>query len=232
MVDGEYNHYESIEEWDCPYCFKAISSFRPPVFNPNNCSCVETGLFVNEDNESSEPSPYQLQGVQYQPAVCHQQPQSYMSSSVSVSCPEGPELEHPNINLGNTYLPLGPDMGLNEAQHRQSASFYSDISYQMHRFLVDEESSPPRYWTETTPSETKFLPQNIHIQSQREKSAKKRSKPSYQSLSSGSGDASFNSWGGDLTAAVGTQFEPSGNGCFEDEYPLAMSGMTDSHSEE
>jgi hypothetical protein len=68
--DGEYNHYEShyaygpiqygsycwsnywsIEQWDYPYCFKAISSSRPPVFNPGNCSYGEAGAFISGKDE-------------------------------------------------------------------------------------------------------------------------------------------------------------------------------------
>lgn len=229
---GEYAHYESIDQWDsiCPYCFKTISSSRPPVFNPDNCGCVEAGTHANGGDEQSSNSLFEMQGVQYEPAVYYQRPQSTTSSSESVPCPEGPEHEAPNFTIGNTFLPLVAEPGLNEVQHRRSASFHSEMSYQMRRFLVEGDSRPPAQSTESASSNTnKFLSQEIQIRTHQVKKPKKRSKPSYQSLSSG--DASFHSWGADPTIAIGTQFD-SGRSHFENEYPLTISGMSGYHSGE
>lgn len=99
--DDEYNDYESIDHWACPYCFKTISSSRPPIFNPDNCSCGEAGAFIGGEHE---PPALQQQVAQHNTELYCQRPSSYASSSYSISCPEGPEREDPNINVGNTYV--------------------------------------------------------------------------------------------------------------------------------
>lgn len=232
-LDGENSHYDSIEQWDsiCRYCFRTISSTRPPVFNPDNCGCVEVGPATHGDEQSSRSLSYGLQGVQCEAAIYHQRPQSTTSSTDSVTCPEGPEREDPNLTIGNAFLPLGPDVGLNEPQHRRSASFRSEMSFQMRRFLVESEPCLPTQLAKI-PSSANFLPQDIHIQSQRLEKAKNRSKSSYQSLSSGSGDASIHTWPEDPTVAIGTQFDHSEQACFKNGYPMTMSGMSGYRSEE
>jgi hypothetical protein len=234
--DGEYSHHDSLEQWEqwdsvCRYCFRTISSSRPPVFNPDNCGCAEAGTFASGGAENSQSTPYELQGVQHGREVYCQRPQSTTSSEESVSCPEGPEREEPKLHVSNTFLPLVADAGLNEAQHRRSASFHSEMSYQMRQFLEGEDPRLSLHSNGTPSIKATFLPQDIHIQAQRAKKSKNRSKPSYQSFSSGSGEVSFHSWGGDPTIAVGTQFDV-GRSVFEGEYPLTISGMSGYRSEE
>ena len=98
-----------LEQWACPSCFKTISSTRTPVLNADNCTCAEFGTA----------SSY------------HHVPASYVSSK-SPSLSEG--LEH-DIVRNNTFLPLSPKFSPNGVGHSRSASFHSDIFYQMRRFL-------------------------------------------------------------------------------------------------
>lgn len=235
--DGEYSHHESLEQWEqwdsvCRYCFRTISSSRPPVFNPDNCGCgVQGGTFATGGDEQSPSPPHELQGVQHGREVYYQRPQSTTSSDESVACPEGPEREEPKLHVNNTFLPLVADTGLNEVQHRRSASFHSEMSYQMRQFLIEEDTRLSAHSTGIPPSKAKFLPQDTYIQAQRAKKSKNRGKPSYQSFSSGSGGASLHSWGGDPMIAVGTQFDGRCS-VFEGEYPLTISGMSGYRSEE
>ncbi|KUJ20533.1 uncharacterized protein LY89DRAFT_445989 [Mollisia scopiformis] len=130
-TDSTHHYEESIDQWICSQCFKTVSPTRPPVFNPENCSCVEAGGGGPVSQPRTEEQPlYGYDNTMNQP--------SYASSVVSFTGPEGPERENPNMQITNNYLPLGPDTGLNETQHRRSASFESDMSYQMRRFLVEE----------------------------------------------------------------------------------------------
>ena len=143
IFDNNRHHYD-LDHWDCPICFKTISSSRPPVYNADNCSCASLGNFTNGRTRAAQLSSYSPQGHQYEnnTAKYYQTPQSYASSSpISVPCPEGPEHEDPNLHITNTYLPLRPDIGLNEAQHQRSASIRSNMSYQLLRFLVDQKES-------------------------------------------------------------------------------------------
>src|SRR3954470_18078114 len=117
-------------------------------------------MFANGNKEQSDANDYE-QRILHDPARYYQRSRSSTSSSVSISCPEGPEREEPRLNFGNGYLLLGPDVGLNETQHRRSASFQSNMSYQMRRFLVEGEPSFPNS-VETTSTGTKFLSQDIH----------------------------------------------------------------------
>lgn len=112
-------------------------------------------------------------------------------------------------------------MGLNEPQHR--LSFHSDISFQMGRFLIEGES-PLQLSTEVVPSESKFLQQDMHIQSQRRVKRAKKQKSIQDEQSSSSGDGSIYISGGDPTVAVGTQFDQGG--WFENGYPMTLSAMS------
>jgi len=68
----------------------------------------------------------------------------------------------------------------------------------------------------------------MYIQSQRSKKQRRRSKLSYQSVSSVSGEANFSSGGSDLMVGVGTWDDVGRN---ENAYPMTISGLTDSGSE-
>lgn len=226
MPNAGHDIYDECDgQWEltCHQCFKTISPTRPPVFNPDNCSCAETGTFANGDNRPviDQQNTYQYESVAYHP-------QSSTASSISDTCPEGPEHDEPRLTSGNTYLPLAPDTGLNEPQHRRSSSSHYDMSYQMRRFLVDQDSIRPQPSIEVVESETRFLSQDMYIQSQRSKKQRRRSKLSYQSVSSVSGEANFSSGGSDLMVGVGTWDDVGRN---ENAYPMTISGLTDSGSE-
>jgi len=221
---GEHSSYESIEQWNsiCSYCFRTISSARPPVFNPDNCGCAETGTFVYGNHEPSLSSPYEVGTYQYEAAVYGEPPPSSTSSAEPVPCPEGPERAEPDLPIENTFLPLGPEVGHNELQHRRSASFHSDISYQMRQFLSEGSSYSPVKLTETP---ARFISQDVHIQCQSVKN-KKKQKPSWHSEGSRSEDEIFFSGEIDPTIAVGSQFDQSGYEYFENGYPMTMSGIS------
>lgn len=234
IFDNNHHHYD-LDRWDCPICFKTISSSRPPVYNADNCSCADLGNFTNGLNQAAQPASYSPQGHQYESNAAKycQTAQSYASSAISVPCPEGPEREDPNLHITNTYLPLGPDIGLNEAQHQRSASIHANMSYQMRRFLVDQKESLPCYTAET-PSETRFLPQDIYIQSRGSKKTtkkeRKRSESGYPSFQGPSSEEQgFISIGVDPTAYVGDWADEGGIKYSADGYgyPLTMSGMTE-----
>jgi hypothetical protein len=221
-------HYpnENLENWQLP-CEQCIS--RPPVFNADNCSCAEVAAHSRGCQHLSQSSFYEQPRFHYENTlpVYHQQPQSYASSSISVPSPEGPEREDPNKPPTNNFLPLGPEAGLNETQHRRSASFHSDLSYQMRRFLVEQEEHqhPAPYATERAPAESGFLPQDIYIQSQAPGKGKK-GKLSYMSASTSSGDASFFSWNVDPVTGSGAWVDAEGN-LYEyagNSYPMVVSG--------
>jgi len=221
--DAHYQN-ENLEQWQlpCEQCIRTFSSSRPPVFNADNCSCAEVASHTRGGQHLSQSPFYEQPTYHYENTlpVYHQQPQSYASSSISVPSPDGPEREDPN-----NFLPLGPEAGLNETQHRRLASFHSDMSYQMRRFLVEQEEHqhPAPYATEHGPTETRFLPQDIYIQSQAPAKGKK-SKLSCMSASISSGDASLFSWDVDPVTGIGAWIDAEGNLYAGDSYPLAVSG--------
>jgi len=221
-----YDECDSQWELTCHQCFKTISPTRPPVFNPDNCSCAETGTFINGDNHPDNDHPV----CHYELSAYHNQAQSSTASSISDACPEGPEHEKPELSCGNTYLPLAPEIGLNEPQHRRSSSSHHNMSYQMRRFLIDQDSIRPLHCIESAAPETRFLNQDMYIQFQRSKKDKNRSKLSYQS--STSGEASFSGGGSNLMVGVGTWDDGGSKGEIE-RYPMTMSELTltDSGSE-
>jgi hypothetical protein len=220
---------ESLGQWQmpCEQCIRTLSSSRPPVFNADNCSCAEVASHTRGGPHISQSPRYERPMYHYENTlpIYHQQPQSYASSSISVPSPEGPEREDPNAQSTNNFLPLGPEAGLNETQHRRSASFHSDMSYQMHRFLVEQEEcqNPPPYATEHGPTETRFLRQDIHIQSPAPDTGKK-GKLSYMSTSTSSSYASSFSWEVDPITGIGAWTDAEGNLYVGDSYPLALSG--------
>ncbi|KAF4637424.1 hypothetical protein G7Y89_g645 [Cudoniella acicularis] len=227
--------YGEPDQFTCPDCFKTISASRPPVFNTENCSCVETAMISNGGGQLP-PSPtyaYAMHGIDSTPQVNnYYRPESYASSSRSVSCPEGPENAQPNITLlNNNYLPLAPETGLNEVEHRRSSSFNSDMSYQMRRFLVEQEQHQAAYAATTAAAPNHFLQQDIHVQSQTSLKVAKSSKKSKESTrsmqSSGSGDLSYIGWPTDPIMAIGAWAEGSGGDSNEDAYPMVMSGISE-----
>lgn len=131
--------------------------------------------------------------------------------------------------VANNFLPLGPDTGLNEISHRRSASFHSDMSYQMRRFLVEQIKDQPG--RTSSPPKDKFLPQETYIQSSKKKiKDKKRSKPSYQSFTSYSSEEQcFVGWGVEPTAYTGEWVDDQRFGYCRDGfgYSSTLSGMTD-----
>jgi hypothetical protein len=238
-IDNADQPYEDFDQWElaCFQCHKPISADRPPNYNAENCSCVEVGTRSNATGEYySQPmvreQPMYHYNATTQAHYHNQSPQSYASSSLSGPCPEGPERRDPNIPVGTGYLPLGPAVGLNEVSHQRAASFHSDMSYPMLRFLGERDLYEP-YATEHVPVNTKFLPQDPFIQSHISKKVQKgtkRSKQSYMSVqSSTSAETSFGSWGLDPLTETGAWAGDGGNLRPGDGYALALSGLTDFH---
>jgi hypothetical protein len=224
--------YYDLGQWTdlCGTCLKTVSSSRPPVYNPDNCSCADLGSFTHGTTQVPQPAASPGQGFQYKHNdAAYYPPQSYASSTASVPCPEGVEREDPNLHIDNNhYLPVAPEMGLNEVQHRRTASVHSDMSYQMRRFLVDQRDNQPR---QDISPQTKgnFLPQDTYIQSQATKKPKKdrKSKPSYQSFGSSVSEEYGFVFGADAMAHVGEWVDErirfgDGRG-----YEMSLSGMTD-----
>ncbi|KAG4442749.1 hypothetical protein IFR05_001766 [Cadophora sp. M221] len=225
--------FESFDDWACPVCFKKMSASRPPIFNADNCSCDEVANFhIGNNRYYSEPAIYEH--PLYNPGVAapvYNQAQSVASSSASVPCPEGPERENPNLPVGNSYLPLAAAPGLNETQHQRAASFHSDMSYPLQRFLGEMKTHPGVYETEhidhDRASNSNFLSQEIHLQSSRKvKRGSPHSKLSWMSGSSRSGDASVSSWGMDALTGAGGWANNSGY-ANTGAYAMALSGTTD-----
>jgi hypothetical protein len=239
MAHQNYDHdnndqaYEEIDQWElaCFQCHRPISADRPPNYNCENCSSVEAGTRASAEYFSHpmvREQPYHYGQTQYH----NQRAQSYASSNLSGPCPEGPEREDPNMHSTASYLPLGPPIGLNETQHQRTASFHSDLSLPMLRFLSEREY-PEHYATEHVPTEGRFLTQDLYIQSQASKKvhrSPKRSKQSYTSVqSSGSHETGF-SWGlPDPVAEVGAWDREGADGRPRDGYVLALSGLTEFH---
>ncbi|KAH8599026.1 hypothetical protein B0O99DRAFT_683750 [Bisporella sp. PMI_857] len=221
--DQAYN-----EQWElaCSICYETTSASRPPIYNARNCPCINlSGLTIAEHDQS--PSP-QEQQVYEEPTYL---PQSRCTSELSVSCPEGPEREDPSMRTntnGNRFLPIVPPLGLNEAQHRRSASFHSDLSYPMLLFLSSSSDLPSLPSYVTNPSSTRYLSQDLHIQFQRrEKKNGNGSKMSWQSRSSSSGGyRGFTGFGADPMVAVGA-WDDGWEGEGAGGYAMAMSEMTE-----
>ncbi|RDL41981.1 uncharacterized protein BP5553_01960 [Venustampulla echinocandica] len=241
--------YGEDAQFICPRCFH-MSTSRPTVVNGDNCGCVEAAMMGNGgggDGDGGGGGGGQEAQVERQRYAAgapspgyHYSPLSYPSSSGSVPCPEGPENAEPNINVtdntdntANYYLPLVPPVGLNEAEHRHTFYFNANMSYQLRRFILDEEcyDVPPS----TSPSPpgrggNGFLPQDPFIQSQTSlmvAESSKRSKQSKKSMkSSRSGDMGYIGYGADPTSMVGSWDAEGGEGYYDGEgYPMTMSGI-------
>ncbi|KAL2067309.1 hypothetical protein VTL71DRAFT_1733 [Oculimacula yallundae] len=214
-----FSQFENFNDWTCPTCYKRISASRPPIYNADNCSCDDIAAY--HTGYLSEPATYNHQF--YNPDIAspvYNQAQSINSSSASVPCPEGPEHEDLNLQIGNAYLPLAAAPGLNELQHQQRASSsHPEMSYLLHRFLNDPQILPSEtsvYDTERAacdapaPSDANFnfkpdfLSQEIHLQSSRKtKRGSPYSKLSWVSESSSRGNISIESWGMDVLSGAG-----------------------------
>lgn len=103
--------------------------------NLDNCSCVEVGGGASPPAPTSHHQQHQHPIYSYD-HTSHQLATGSAPSLSNTACVEG---EDRDVHYGtNNYLTLGPETGLNEAQHRRSASFESEMSYQMRRFLVEQ----------------------------------------------------------------------------------------------
>jgi hypothetical protein len=154
-------------------------------------------------------------------------PESYASSNRSVLSPDGVENAQPNINISTDFLPLAPEAGLNEVQHRRTSSVQADMSYQMRRFLVEQEYHHPISAPTPAPSPSKFLPQETHIISNKPQRKGKGSKKSMKSLqSSGTGEMSYIGFGADPITATGAWDRASENGYEENQYAMTLSGLS------
>lgn len=141
-----------------------------------------------------------------------------------------------DLHVSNTYLPLGPDMGLNEVQHRRSASFESDMSYQMRRFLVEDGYHQTEH---ENGGNANFLQQDVKIGygCTTSKKVNKGSKPSWVSGSSGRASNEELAWSlgqrGEMMRDVGAWMDGYGGVKMERgvgqvyEYPMVLSGITE-----
>jgi hypothetical protein len=241
MSVPNYNHteesrleYGDTDQFTCPRCYKIISASRPPIFNSDNCSCVEAAAFSNGIlMQRTQPSPYeQTPWLHYEaspPMYQQYHPESYASSNRSVPSPEGVENAQPNMNISSNFLPLAPETGLNEAQHRRTSSIHTDMSYQMRRFLVERDYNQPI--SAPTPAPSPFLSQETHILSQtppRRERGSRRSKQSKKSLqSSEGGDLGYLGFGAEASTAVGAWATEGNDGFLENQYAMTLSGVSD-----
>jgi len=238
--DQQYN--SSQWELTCPQCFKTLSPDRCPIYNPDNCSCMDLSGLTLDDHPHSPSSPYGQQAYD-EPAKFNyfRTAHSDASSNLgSIHCPEGPEREDPGNEplMNNTHgytngelirpLPICPLLGLNEERHRSLFS-RNEMSYQLRRFLeADTDTYVPYSFPHIpAPSQTQYLSQAMHIQSQIVEKHGCGSKKSYRSKSSGKGAGSGESGGlgmaTDMMSGIGEWDEDVGTG----EYALALSGLTE-----
>jgi hypothetical protein len=192
---GDSNTHEPTTNGVCFQCnkLKGISAAQPSIFNPDH------RIKIGSDATSecfSQPM------AREHPLYCNLP--AYASPFLSATWPEGPEKEELNTSQNhsvNTYLPLSPGAGLNEVQHRRTASFNSDISYPMQRFLGERLDFSPQFYTRTTEhtaSNAKHLKQDPHIQASKEVyTGTKGSKSSSAEV------ASFSGWVVDPSSGTG-----------------------------
>ncbi|KAG9235652.1 hypothetical protein BJ875DRAFT_440163 [Amylocarpus encephaloides] len=220
-------HLESndleYEDFSCPFCFRTISSDRPPIFNSDNCSCVEAAMVINGSNGTND-GPSSFEQPLYSPESC-------ASSSPSTRCPEGPETTHPNLHLSDSCLPLCPPPSPNEHEHASTSSKL-DLSYQLRRYLIEQEATQYPSPSPSPEPSSPFPRQELHVQlpgSMMVGKSSKRSKQSKKSLkSSSSGELGYSGYGADPTVFLGTwAMEREGGGRLGEEYPLEMSGVSE-----
>ncbi|CAG8982763.1 hypothetical protein HYALB_00001044 [Hymenoscyphus albidus] len=193
------NNSLGYEEFTCLLCYKTISADRPPIFNDDNCSCVEAAMVSNggEGQQSFRLIP---------------RPDSYASSALSVPSPEGPENEEPDIDLTANFPPVGPECGQSERRDSRSSVSGAYMSYQMRRFLVDlgQECG------ENTVTPPSLSPRDDHIDVQSSimacLSSKSGSKKSMRSSGSGE-EMSYIGHGSDVMCGMGTWAEDDDGLC-------------------
>jgi hypothetical protein len=227
MADNTQTH-EKIDQWQCVQCHSTIPLNHSPVLNTENCSCVEDGAGEGASQPPLIEQPTYFLETANNRHPYAQQPRSGSSSSLSVTCPEGPEREYPQIQALSSYLPLGPSIGLNEAQNQRIASFRSDISYPMLRFLHQHDTNST-YSTQHVPIQDAFLTQDLHMQSETSmrvlKTSRKKSRESMQSFKSAG--TSFISLGDGPLTEAGAWVSDGGNESPDEGYALALSGLED-----
>ncbi len=145
-------------------CIKNNSPNRPPVLNKDNVSSSEAGA---QENDPSAAAQAHAQGrdIDNLHFDSEHPPSSYASSnSGSVQAPDGPEIRDP----GNKFLPVAPDIGLGEEEHRRRASF-DDEGDRLVRSIRKYLKTLPRHerschasW-EGVGLQGGFLPLNTHI---------------------------------------------------------------------
>ncbi|TAQ88534.1 hypothetical protein B7494_g3124 [Chlorociboria aeruginascens] len=234
----EYIHrtHDASDQWTltCLECFKPVTATRPPIFNPENCSCVEDRSFTN-----GEPSYTPRTLPDYETTIHDQdsslalqyRPESYASSAASVRCPEGPESAQPNMSLMNTsgygaYAQAAPSVApapsSNALQHHHLSSVDADRSYTLRRFLGAGHGP--------------FLTHEVHVRSQG--GSMRATKGSKGSKFSGGSRGSVGSIGSaEMHKSVGKieTIREMGAWAKEDgasgQYAMAMSGLSDAWAE-
>ncbi|CAG8950689.1 hypothetical protein HYFRA_00002899 [Hymenoscyphus fraxineus] len=194
------NNTLGYEEFTCLLCYKTISADRPPIFNDDNCSCVEAAMVSNggEGQQSFGRIP---------------RPDSYASSTQSVPSPEGPENEEPDMDLTATFPPVGHECGQSERRDSRPSVSGAYMSYQMRRFLVDLGQECGENIV-TPPS---FPPRDDHMDVQSSMMACSSSKKSGSKKSMGSsgsgGEMSYIGHGSDAMCGMGTWAEDDDGMC-------------------
>lgn len=239
--DLDLEHEDSIDPWLCSQCFKTVSSSRPPVFNPENCSCVEiaNGGPPSPRGEIEQPL-YHYDNTGDLNPLYHNRAQSYASSALSFQGPEGPERENFDMRVTNEYSPLATNTRFIDPN---PISGEPEMSYPMQRFLIEDGYDQDIYGTEREVRHQDIKTRHGNGSS---KKAKKGSKVSFGSGSSGrrgSEEGDLN-WGQRFEGVreVGAWVDGFGYGfgfgyggvemereggvyCFQ--YPLVLSGVTE-----
>lgn len=249
MHNHHHYQHEALDQWLCSQCFKTISPTRPPILNLDNCSCVDLGSGGGGGMSSPYDQPRLTleQPVYTYDTTTHQQYNTQqLGTSTTDSAPE--RTNNATYRLPNTYLTLGPETGLNEAQHRRSASFESEMSYQMRRFLVEQsydytaQDAFEGDVVERDEGNRRFLKQDVNIgYGYKKKGSRKVHKGSKVSwISDGSGREEEGSWTlgarcvaiGEMGAWVsghgaGVEMERDGEGWYGRGGDLVLGGFTE-----
>ncbi|KAL3420905.1 hypothetical protein PVAG01_07350 [Phlyctema vagabunda] len=223
---------EDLETWTCAACHKSISASRPPVLNTDNCSCAELGglvdgLVVADKSEKTTTTTTTTThdartyaGVIYEHGAPEQDKLltyhvAPSSSDNSVQGPEGPERHDPNDvpQRPTAFLPLGPDAGLGEKRHHQTASFFERMPVTLQRFLAHRDPAERVFFYSDAPGDddgdADFLKQDPFLSSSSSIRAHKGSYETKRSQQSSSGDDSAVykrfplTWGPDPTTGMG-----------------------------
>ena len=89
-IDEPHDRDKTIDHWICHRCFKRISVLRPPVFNEDDCSCVEVGRISQTDSQPTEPPVYKT------PQISQSSTSSSSPRSFPILSPQ--EQEHDELN--------------------------------------------------------------------------------------------------------------------------------------